>query len=194
MGRLRLYTDEERIVRRKLAVKKYSDNNLGYSRDWAIKNPIKKANSDRNWYLKNKEKVCERIKTWQEFNKDKVRCYQLKYQTNRIKEDIPYRLARRLRQRVWKSLKYGKKPSSIIGELGCSLDELKTYLEKRFTEGMNWENYGKWHIDHIRPLSSFDLTNKDEFKIACHHTNLQPLWAVDNILKSNKIGKIYASQ
>lgn len=187
MGRPRLYTDEERKERRKIAVRKYSDNNPGYSRLWAIKNPEKKSLSDRNWYLKNKTSANERIKNWQKINKEKVNGYHLKYQSDRMRTDISYRLAKRLRQRIWKAIKQGKKPSSTVGELGCSLDYLKSHLESKFSNGMNWDNYGKWHIDHIRPLSSFDLTNKDEFRVACHYTNLQPLWAVDNLLKSNKI-------
>jgi hypothetical protein len=72
--------------------------------------------------------------------------------------------------------------------LGCSSwDELKNYLEKQFTCGMNWENMGEWHIDHIIPCSSFDLTNIEQQMKCFHYSNLQPLWAKDNLSKSNKI-------
>jgi hypothetical protein len=60
-------------------------------------------------------------------------------------------------------------------------------LEKQFTKGMNWKNYGKWHIDHIKPCASFDLSLEHEQKLCFHFTNLQPLWAKDNIRKSDKI-------
>ena len=72
---------------------------------------------------------------------------------------------------------------------GCKIDFLMGYLESKFTSGMTWKNhklYG-WHIDHIIPLSSFDLTDRDQYLKACHYTNLQPLWAVDNIRKGNKL-------
>jgi len=73
--------------------------------------------------------------------------------------------------------------------VGYSLDELKLHLESQFTEGMSWENYGKWHIDHIIPLSSFDIQNYDDksFKKCWSLENLQPLWAEDNLKKSNKV-------
>jgi len=67
-----------------------------------------------------------------------------------------------------------------------SIEGLKNILESKFQSGMNWENYGEWHIDHIRPLSSFDLTNPTELKLACHYSNLQPLWAYDNLSNSDK--------
>jgi hypothetical protein len=69
--------------------------------------------------------------------------------------------------------------------LGCSIPELKTYLESKFQEGMSWENWGiyGWHIDHIIPLDAFNLTNREEFLKACHYTNLQPLWAEENLKK-----------
>ena len=69
--------------------------------------------------------------------------------------------------------------------VGCTPEFLKEYLEIQFTEGMTWENRCEWHIDHIIPLSS--AKNEDELYKLCHYTNLQPLWAEDNLKKSNKI-------
>ena len=72
--------------------------------------------------------------------------------------------------------------------MGITIQELKRYIEKLFKTGMSWENYGHktWHIDHKIPVSKFDLTKPSEQLKAFHYTNLQPLWAVDNIKKSNK--------
>ena len=75
------------------------------------------------------------------------------------------------------------RPGSAVSDLGCTVSELRSYLEAQFLPGMSWENMGKWHIDHIKPLAGFDLTNRECFLEACHYTNLQPLWAVDNIRK-----------
>lgn len=73
--------------------------------------------------------------------------------------------------------------------LGCDMTCLIAHLESKFQEGMSWENYGRdgWHLDHIIPLSAFDLTDPEQLKIACHYTNIQSLWAKDNLVKSNKI-------
>ncbi len=73
-----------------------------------------------------------------------------------------------------------KKALSAALLVGCSTEELKIYLEKQFTDGMSWNNYGEWHIDHIRPCASFDLSDLSQ-QIECfHYTNLRPLWAEDN--------------
>lgn len=69
--------------------------------------------------------------------------------------------------------------------VGCSVDELRAYLEKQFTDGMTWENQGEWHIDHIRPCASFNLDNEIERHMCFHYTNLQPLWAFDNMSKND---------
>ena len=69
--------------------------------------------------------------------------------------------------------------------LGCTSQELKQHLEKQFTDGMTWENQGKWHIDHIRPCASFNLENEIEKHMCFHYTNLQPLWGSENISKSD---------
>jgi len=85
------------------------------------------------------------------------------------------------------ALKGCYKAKCTIKLIGCDVKELKSHLEKQFTDGMNWENYGKWHIDHIIPCASFDLTDPQQQKKYFHYSNLQPLWAVDNIRKSDKV-------
>ncbi len=81
------------------------------------------------------------------------------------------------------AIKTNAKIGSAVRDLGCSVSELMAHLEIKFQPGMTWENWGSWHIDHIKPLASFDLTNREQFLIACHYTNLQPLWASDNLAK-----------
>ena len=92
-------------------------------------------------------------------------------------------MKRNLSKRIWKIVKGKSKRTDEI--LGISLAEFQGYLEKKFTDGMCWENYGKWHIDHKIPLSS--ALNEEELYKLCHFTNLQPLWAEDNIRKGNKL-------
>jgi hypothetical protein len=94
-----------------------------------------------------------------------------------------------LRNRIRNALKGNYKSGSAIKDLGCSIEYLKNYLESKFQEGMSWENWAHdgWHIDHIKPLASFDLSDRIQFLQACNYTNLQPLWAKDNIAKSDKI-------
>jgi hypothetical protein len=97
-------------------------------------------------------------------------------------------IASRLRENIAGIIRQPSKHKRILNYLGCSLDEFKIYLESKFQEGMTWENRGLygWHIDHIIPLTSFDLSDPEQIKKACHYTNLQPLWAKDNLKKSNK--------
>lgn len=88
----------------------------------------------------------------------------------------------RLRQCLKK--KFWLKRSKFAEYIGCSQEELIKHFESKFTEGMNWENQGEWHIDHIKPMDSATC-EEDMYKL-CHYTNLQPLWALDNIKKSDK--------
>lgn len=98
------------------------------------------------------------------------------------------RLKNNLRSRISKIISGVVKQGSAIYDLGCSIEEFKRYIQSKFQSGMTWDNYGHktWHIDHIKPLSSFDLTDPKQLKEACHYTNLQPLWAKDNLEKSDK--------
>jgi hypothetical protein len=74
--------------------------------------------------------------------------------------------------------------------IGCDINQLKKHLENKFKSGMTWDNYGVWHIDHIKPLCSFDLRDEGEVKKACHYSNLRPLWAEDNIKKAKEDVKL----
>ena len=94
-----------------------------------------------------------------------------------------------LRSRLIKAIKFGEKGGSAVDDLGCTIKEFRLYVESLFQKGMTWDNWSLkgWHMDHIKPLSSFDLTNREELLKAVHYTNLQPLWAKDNLSKGSKI-------
>ena len=100
-----------------------------------------------------------------------------------------FRLAQNLRSRLRSALNGLSKSASTLTLLGCSIDQLWAHLESRFQPGMTRENHGDWHVDHIKPCSSFDLTDPAQ-QIACFHwSNLQPLWKLDNLRKGSKLCK-----
>jgi hypothetical protein len=156
----------------------------------------------------NKVKIAIRAKIWSDENKEKIKIGRDKYlkrcrdrivSVNRTywrkhyKDDIQFKLGCVIRNRIKghlkRHLKGKKRVSSALEELGCTLEELKLHLESQFQPDMTWDNHGLygWHIDHIKPLASFDLTDIEQFKQACHYSNLQPLWAFDNLSKGAKI-------
>lgn len=102
-------------------------------------------------------------------------------------KDPSFKLLSNLRTRCNHMLKGEIKHSSILRYFGCSVSELRQYIEQQFKEGMNWNNFGDWHIDHIIPVSYFDFKEEKDFYIAWNYRNLQPLWAKDNLEKSNKV-------
>lgn len=123
----------------------------------------------------------KRMKEWHRKNAKKI------YRQRRKR---PYEiLASVVRARVYDALKHGYKSDRTEKLIGITIKELKVYLEKQFKPGMTWDNYGYygWHLDHRIPLSSFDLTKAEEQKKAFHYTNLQPLWAKENMRKHSKI-------
>lgn len=104
---------------------------------------------------------------------------------NRYATDIQYKLSCSLRRRLLRSIKGNFKSGSAVRDLGCSIEEYKIYLESKFYSCISWNNYGKmWQIDHIIPLSKFNLSNRSQFLKACHYTNTQPLSIADHILKT----------
>jgi len=157
---------------RKNYINNHKEDIKKYSKEWYIKNKLIDNLKSKEYYKNNKEKILKKHET---------------YLNNRYKKDINFRLAKCLRSRIYKALKGNPKPSTTMKLVGCSIDFLKQHLESKFTEGMSWKNYGSWHVDHIIPCASFDMSKIEDQKSCFYYTNLQPLWAEENILKNNKI-------
>lgn len=136
-------------------------------------------------------KDCASIKRKQHYinNKDRIIKQTTKYQNNRIKTDPRFKIEKNMRCRLYHALKKKniKKNNKTFELVGCTKNELISYLEKQFTPEMNWDNYGPYfHIDHIIPCSAWDLTNDLELKACFHYTNLQPLVGPENQSKGDK--------
>jgi len=161
-----------------------------------------KKEYDTIYYKENIDDILKRNKKYREDNPDLIKRERINYQPiktkrhlERLETDINYKITNRLRIRLNDVVRNNRKAGSAVKDLGCDVVYLKNYLEVLFcvdpktNKIMSWENYGEWHIDHIIPLASFDLTDREQFLKACHYTNLQPLWAEDNLKKGSKIIK-----
>ena len=106
--------------------------------------------------------------------------------------EIPHnRISTTLRARIRSALNGLAKRKSTEELLGTSFEEFKIYLEKLFSPGMAWSNYGQWHIDHIIPCAHFDLTDSCQQRLCFHYLNMRPLWAADNISKGCNLPELY---
>ena len=136
------------------------------------------------WRKDNKERDYLTKEKWKRNNPERHHKNQYEYKKSKLNTDLEYKLKQRIRSRLGR-IKFNNSVRTLDW-LGCSMSHLKIHLESKFQLGMSWDNYGKWHIDHIKPLSKFNLSDEQQLKTACHYTNLQPLWAKDNLVKSNK--------
>jgi hypothetical protein len=191
-------TNKDRI---KLQKKIYNEKNKDKIKLKSSIHYQKTKNERKTYYQKNKDKINEYKKVYYQKNKDIIklrnklkdknefRSKRRVYERKKRKNDIQFKLSRTLRNRLYGAVKNNYKSGSSVRDLGCTIPELKTYLESKFQPGMTWDNHGNtgWHIDHIKPLSSFDLKDRQQFLEACHYTNLQPLWAKDNLLKNDTV-------
>ncbi len=143
-------------------------------------------------YSKNPKAQLESSQRWVSKNREKNRKHKAEYNRKKRRNNIQFKLAERLRGRLRSAIKYGIKVGSGVRDLGCNLDEFKQYIESKFQFGMAWDNHGSygWHLDHIKPLKDFDLTDRKQLLKACHYTNIQPLWWQDNLSKNRRINRI----
>lgn len=167
------------------------------SRKYREANREKLRQASHNYRAANAEKVREKLREYYEDNAEKLRDYQRKYRTDNPEKirkckreyhaakPLPHALRCRLR----KAIRNGQKSGSAVRDLGCSIPELRAHLESQFQPGMTWDNWSArgWHIDHIVPLSSFDMSDPEQFLRAVHFTNLQPLWAWQNLSKGARV-------
>jgi hypothetical protein len=168
---------------------KYKSENLEEvrkkNREYGKKNKNKRNNYNKQYYRENREKLLDKQKEYWSKQENKDRKALRKREQWQKDENL--KISANCRNRIYKALKRQKKSKSTEKLVGCSFVELKVWLENKFSEGMSWNNYGEWHIDHILPCASFDLSKKEEQEKCFHYTNLQPLWGIDNLIKSYKI-------
>jgi hypothetical protein len=171
---------------------------LAKCKQYKQENSAWKKAYDKQYAQDNKDKIYEykrqhKLQNWDHYN-----------ELNRInskrrkQEDIQYKLATNLRSRVRTALKYNKKADHSLALVGCTLGELKQWLESQFTDGMSWDNWGKpeigktrWNIDHSIPVTWFDLSDPNQQRECFNYKNLQPMWWWENIKKSNKFEGVY---
>lgn len=170
-----------------------------FSKDCSKKDGVRPVckSCNKAYYSENKNQILERVSTYYHDNKDRSKAYYHRnkehikkrrnaYQKNKIQNDSLYALRMRISSLFRCSFKdsgYSKK-SKTHEILGCSYDDFKVHIENKFLEGMSWDNRSEWHLDHITPVSWGQT--EEEIIALNHYTNFQPLWAIDNIKKSNR--------
>jgi len=171
-----------------------------YEKKWSKNNPEKKRARNRKYSKNNREKINATARKKHKNNPEKRRAANRKSSQRpeakkkinarvreRRKTDPQFRILCNLRRRLSHALKGNTKSASTMTLLGCSIMHLQDYLTMRFQPGMTWENYGTWHADHMMPCASFDLEDPEQQRRCFHYTNLQPMWASENISKRDKI-------
>lgn len=154
-------------ARRKYVKKNKDQINRKRKENKSAKQIVSKRNYDAKYRAENRSKIKQNKREWEYKNRN----------------NPVFKIKRNLRRRIHHALNGANKSNNTIELLGCSVDEFKIHLESQFQDGMTWENYGRsgWHIDHIKPCHTFDLTNPQHQKECFHYTNQRPLWAKDNL-------------
>jgi hypothetical protein len=148
--------------------------------------------SERNakYYQANKERIKAQTAEYQRANAEARNSYKSAWQTRRSKEDPEFRAVQLMRKLVARSMDRAKRKRGeherTVQMLGYTNAEFVAHIERLFEAGMSWENHGEWHVDHIRPLSTFDLRDSEQIRLANSLHNLQPLWRKKNLTKSDK--------
>jgi hypothetical protein len=157
---------------------------------WRKKNQDYVKLKKTEYYINNKEHVINKSKENYLKNREKYNETKKAYILNKLKNNSDFKfkssISNLIRCSFYRACNGTYKKSNKTEEiLGCSINEFSLYLQKQFKDGMTFENYGEWHLDHIYPISL--ATTEEEIIKLNHYTNFQPLWASENIIKSNKL-------
>jgi hypothetical protein len=157
------------------------------TRELRAKNPSKNKEDSRKQYHKDLSRSREYHKIWRQSNLERRRKQQREYNRNKRLSDPLFLLKGRLKTRIASIFRHKRisKRHNTASILGCDWDILKQFIESKFVEGMSWANRDQWHIDHIIPLAS--ANTEERLVELCHYSNLQPLWASENMSKGSKI-------
>jgi len=195
--------NKELVKQRKhLDYLKHKVHVLKKSKEYRENNQEKCNQRDKNYYKNNKEKCIQIQHNYAESHKVQIAQYKHdwciknkerlrekdKLEAREKRKNPNYRILCNLRTRLGHAIKDNYKSKRTLELLGCSIKFLKKHLESQFKEGMSWDNRGRhgWHIDHIRPCCTYDLSDPKQQEVCFNYTNLQPLWEVDNLKKSKK--------
>ena len=186
---------------------RHRDKRVAESKEYRIKNKDVMCAKSREYKQLHKIEIKAYQIKWEQENREKLQAYWREYNSlpkhrqrnnelamrwyySKVKNDPDLLLKRRLRLRIITAIKRGKfkKGGKTEELLGISFEKVKEHIESQFKEGMSWDNHSMhgWHIDHIKPISTFDLSSEEGQKRAFNYRNLQPLWAIDNLRKSDK--------
>jgi hypothetical protein len=188
--RKKMESKESYQIKRKIYLEKYYSNpknkekRLKWLKEWRKRDYVRKKKLD--YKKRNKEHI--RKQSSEYAKRPEVRERVRNQVRKRLKNDPVFLIKYRLRTRFYQYVKRGlaKKQVKTSKLIGCDWKYLKNHLQKRFKKGMSWQNFGKWHIDHIKPMSHFDLMKVKDQYLCCNYKNLQPMWATDNLSKGNR--------
>ena len=188
---VRIYKEKKtgkKEIKKNIELAKIKEKKNKYAKDDNYSSKIKIRSNKIYHSLSDDEKFKRNKRNREKEDPIKRRKYFRNYQNQRNKEDINHRLAGSLRARIRGAIKKDKTTKSFrtMKLVGCTIKELKKHLEKQFRKGMNWNNYGLWHIDHIEPINNFNLQDKDQQLECFNYSNLQPLWGRENLRKGTK--------
>lgn len=160
------------------------EKKLEYNKEWRKKNPEKQLEYSRKSRAKNPERANEATRLWNKKNREHHRKYASEYRS----KNPGFHISQVIGTAIWHSLRGGKHGRSWESLVGYTLGDLMAHLESQFTKGMNWDNYGEWHIDHIRPISDFNFvdTEDSDFRECWSLWNLRPLWGKENLAKGSE--------
>jgi len=181
---------------------KNKDRISAQNRRWEKKNPERCRAKRKRFYLRHREAILKKARQARQNSPEASRLACRKYaksskgiaQRKNYKKTLLCQIGNRLRNRIRSALRErdGRKAFKTQELIGCSIDFLRQHLESKFRPGMSWAIPGSFHIDHVKPIKEFDLTDPKQQKACFSYTNLQPLWATENLKKGERLWKDYS--